>query len=267
MGLQLGIIGGGNMGRAIVRGALEAGVLPPGEVLVAEIDDGRRRSLAELGCRTAAEAPAAVAAAQIMLAVKPQSFPEVARSIGPLPGPKVVISIMAGLATDGIRRALGDAARVVRVMPNTPCQVGAGAAAIALGAGAGPGDEDLARRLFEVLGRTVMVGEGAMHAVTAVSGSGPAYVFLLAEAMEAAARDLGLDAETARLLVEQTVMGAGRLLLESGRGAAALREAVTSPGGTTEAALQVMRKRELPAIVAEAITAARDRGAALEETR
>ena len=138
-------------------------------------------------------------------------------------------------------------------------------AAVALGEGAVPGDEALAVALFDALGRTAMVDEALMHAVTAVSGSGPAYVFLLAEAMGKAAVGLGLDAETAELLVRQTVLGAARLLDESDEDAAALRRAVTSPGGTTEAALAVMLQRGLPDVICDAIAAARDRGRELDQ--
>ncbi len=221
--------------------------------------------MARTGCATVEEPKGVVDAEEIMLAVKPQIFPEVARAIGPLRSPRVVISIMAGLGSRAIRAALGDEARVVRVMPNTPCQVGAGMAAIALGEGARGGDEKLALAVFGALGGTVMVDEAMMYAVTAVSGSGPGYVFLLAEAMQKAAVDLGLDPEVADRLVRQTVFGSGKLLVESDQGAADLRRAVTSPGGTTEAALKVMLGGRLPEIIAEAITAARDRGVELDQ--
>ena len=265
MGYRLGIIGAGNMGQAIVRGSIARRLLASQEVLVVEIDPARRREVAQLGCATDGEASSAAGCGEILLAVKPQSFPAVAASLGPLPEPKVIISIMAGLSSRGIRDALGDCARVVRVMPNTPCRVGAGMAAICLGAGARPGDEALATALFGALGKTTTVDEAMMHAVTATSGSGPAYVFLLAEAMETAAVRLGLDAVTARLLARQTVLGAGKLLCESDLEAADLRGTVTSPGGTTEAAVAVMLKRGLPEVICDAITAARDRGRELEE--
>ncbi len=154
---------------------------------------------------------------------------------------------------------------MVRVMPNTPCQVGAGMAAIALGAGARAGDEALAVAIFNALGKTAIVPEAQMHAVTAVSGGGPAYVFLLAEAMQQAAMGLGLDEPTARLLVRQTIYGAGKLLMETDEDAAVLRNAVTSPAGTTEAALSAMIKRDLPGIIVDGITAARNRGRVLDE--
>ncbi len=208
---------------------------------------------------------AAVAAGQILFAVKPQSFGQIAAAVGPLAKPTVVISIMAGLHSRSIRRALGDQARIVRVMPNTPCQIAAGIAAIALGEGAVPGDEELAVKIFEALGSTVAVNEADMHAITGLSGSGPAYLYLLAEALERAGVDGGLDAATAALLVRRTLLGAARLLVESGEDPAVLRKAVTSPGGTTEAALAVMIERDLPGIVVDAIKAARERGQELDE--
>ncbi len=267
MGSRLGIIGAGNMGHAIVRGVVEAGVLSPQAIVVAEIDPARREAVAALGCPTAADPAAALAAEQILLAVKPQGFAGLAERIGPIAEPRIVLSIMAGLHSRSIRAGLGPAARVIRVMPNTPCRIGAGVAAIALGEGAAPGDETLAVSIFDALGRTVMVNEADMHAVTGVSGSGPAYVFLLVESMERAAVEAGLDPPTAAVLVRQTVLGAARLLVESGGEPAALREAVTSPGGTTEAALGVMMEKGFGAIIGDAISAARTRGRELDQSQ
>ncbi len=265
MAHRLGIIGGGNMGQAIVRGSIAAGIMKSDDVLVAEIDPMRRQELACLGCTTTEDPVLAVGCEQIMLAVKPQVFANIATVIGLLPEPKVVISIMAGLSSKVIGEALGEHARVVRVMPNTPCRIGAGMTAIALGHGAKAGDEALAVAIFDSLGQTTTVDESLMHVVTAVSGSGPAYVFLLAEAMQQAAVDLGMDQATAQLLVNQTISGAGKLLVEADEEPADLRQAVTSPGGTTEAALEVMLKHDLPAVVRDAIKAARDRGVELDQ--
>jgi pyrroline-5-carboxylate reductase len=175
----------------------------------------------------------------------------------------VIISIMAGLHTTRVRVAMGSNARVIRAMPNMPCQIGAGMTAIALGDGAKPGDEALAWSLFAALGRTVLLDESLMHAVTAVSGSGPAYIFALAEAMEQAGLATGLAPDVARVLVTQTILGAARMLSESDQTAAALRQAVTSPGGTTAAALQVFEQRGFNSTIVDALVAARDRGAAL----
>jgi len=265
MAYQLGVIGGGNMGSAIVRGCLSARVFAAESVMVAEVVADRRRELSALGVATTGQARLAAEAEQIILAVKPQAFFEVARSIAPAVKSKVAISIMAGLSSPMIREALGGAARIVRTMPNVACQIGAGMTAIAPGAGAQPGDERTALAIFSALGKTAMVDEALMYAATAVSASGPAYVFLLAEAMEQAATRLGFDAATAKLLVTQTIMGAGRLLNEAGRSAGELRQAVTSPGGTTAAALDVMRAGQFERIVIEALTAARDRGRELDQ--
>ena len=259
----LAMIGAGNMGGAIVRGAIATGVLAPGEILVVEPDASRRSAMAALGVRALASPGSLEGASTLLLAVKPQYFAEAAAALPRLPAATVVISIMAGLDSTHIRSALGGEVRVVRAMPNTPCQVGAGMTAIALGAGAVPGDEALAVRLFAAIGSTEVVDEALMHAVTAVSGSGPAYLFHLAEAMEAAARSLGFSGEQARRFVTQTLLGASRLLAESADDPARLRQAVTSKGGTTEAALGVMASRGFAEIVAQALTAARDRGAAL----
>ncbi len=261
---RLGIVGGGNMGQAIVRGVIDAGVLPAGAVVVADVDVARRRELERLGCRVAADPAAVLEADEIMLAVKPQSFPDAAAAIGRLTEPKIVITIMAGLGSRAVRRALGPKARVVRVMPNTPCRVRKGMTAIAIGEGARPGDERLAREIFAALGATVQVNEASMHAMTAVSGSGPAYVFLLAEAMEAAGRAVGIEAPVAALLARRTVIGAAAMLEALDDEPADLRRAVTSPGGTTEAALSVMQDRDLAGIVGVAIAAARDRGVELD---
>jgi pyrroline-5-carboxylate reductase len=248
------------MGWAIARGALAARVLHPDEILVAEIDEQKRAELRRLGCAVTDDARQAVEREQVLLAVKPQSFAEVAEAVAPITKPTIVITIMAGIGTDLIRARLGDRARMVRAMPNTPCQLGEGMTGIALGAGAEAGDEQLARHIFEALGRTAIVDESLMHAVTAVSGSGPAYVYFLAELMEKAAHEIGLDEATARLLVMQTIIGAGRMLRDTGMEPAELRQIVTTPGGTTAAALEVMMRRELPGVLIEALTAARDRG-------
>jgi len=261
----LGILGAGNMGQAIIRGAISANVLAADEMLVVEPDRAKRKAMSDLGCAVS-EAPSDVLQAeQMMVAVKPQIFDKVAEQVGELPRSIVVISIMAGASSDRIRDQLGLDARVVRVMPNLPCQIGEGMAAIAPGAGAKQGDESLAKQIFESIGQAIVVEERLMHAVTAVSGSGPAYVFLLAEAMQQAAEQMGLPHGKARTLVKQTLLGAARVLSESDQTATHWRQSVTSPGGTTASALEVMFERELPEIVAEAILAARDRGVELDE--
>lgn len=253
------------MGQAILRGAIKAEVIEAGQILVIEPDALRRSEIESLGCAVSEDASESINAQQIMLAVKPQVFDSVASTIAPLPEPKIVISIMAGLSSKVLRAALGENAQMIRVMPNTPCSVGAGMTAIALGDGSSQGDDALAMSLFESLGKIAIVEESLMHAVTAVSGSGPAYVFLLAEQMQRAAMELGIDKQTAKLLAHQTVLGAGKMLSESEIDASDLREAVTSPGGTTQAAIELMIDRKLPVIINDAIRAAHDRGLQLDQ--
>ncbi|MHC4992518.1 MAG: pyrroline-5-carboxylate reductase [Planctomycetota bacterium] len=260
----LGIIGCGNMGRAIVQGVLDGGVLDPSALLVAEVEAEARKRAAAMGAPVTADAAEAAGCSQVMLAVKPQTFPEVAAAVAPLRCSTVVISIMAGLSSGRIRDALGPEARVVRVMPNTPGQIRLGISAIALGAGARPGDDELARRVFGAIGDIVHVPEEQIYAVTAVSGGGPAYVCLLAEAMEQAAITMGIEPDAARRLVVHTVRGAGALLVQTGEEPGVLREAVTSPGGTTAEALKVMYQRNMPRIVVDGLVAARDRGVEID---
>ena len=265
MQYRLGILGAGNMGQAIIRGAVQAGVMGAGEIIIAEPADDRRNAMAELGCAVTDTPRDLLQAEQLMFAVKPQKFVEVAQQLGELPRSMVVISIMAGIGSERLRDQLGFDARVIRVMPNLPSQIGQGMAAISIGAGANTGDESLAMELFESIGKAIPIDENRMHAVTAVSGSGPAYVFLLAEAMQQAAEQMGLPHGKARTMVKQTLFGAAEVLSESESTATQLRQSVTSPGGTTAAALEVMFEKELPEIVTEAILAARDRGIELDQ--
>jgi pyrroline-5-carboxylate reductase len=270
--MRLLVIGGGNMGGALVRGAISKRVVAANDVGVVEVDDDRREAFARLGCRADASVAAAardlVNSTQIVLAIKPQMFKSVAQSLldARLTGSRIFISIMAGLESGRIHSALGPGARVVRCMPNTPCQIGAGMTAIALGMGAREGDEDFARRLFDALGTTIVLDESLMDAVTAVSGSGPAYVFLLAEAMQRAAEEIDLPPDVAHALVTKMIVGAAAMLDQKGGEAASLRTAVTSPGGTTAAALRVFNERGFEQAIIDAVRAARDRGRELGKT-
>lgn len=258
------------MGRAVAEGALGAGV-ETGPLVVAEPDSGRRTGLASLGATVvpgAAEAVAELSRREacpgegaILLAVKPQVFPAVAAELGDV-GARPVLSVMAGVTTGAVRAALGGRARVVRLMPNTPASIGQGVTGLCAGEGASDDDVATAERLFLAVGDVVRVPERLMDAVTAVSGSGPAYLFYLAEAMERAAADAGFDPPTASRLVRGTLAGAARMLL-TGPDPATLRAAVTSKGGTTEAACAVLDARTVRATIAEAVRAATSRGAAL----
>jgi pyrroline-5-carboxylate reductase len=270
MPTRLITIGGGTMARAILFGAVRQGLYAPTELLVVEPNADARgvfegaavravAGLDEVGPLLSAQ-PAPV----VLLAVKPQSLEAVSKQWGGagLRFGGVVISILAGTPSHKVRSALGGSARVVRAMPNTPARIGQGATAVSLGEGARAEDVELAVRLFAALGPVVeVVPEAHMDAVTALSGSGPAYLFYLAEAMLAAATDAGLDPRAADALTRQTLLGAAALLSQSpGETPEALRAAVTSKGGTTEAACRVLDDRRVKEALRDAVLRARDRG-------
>ncbi len=264
----LGIIGAGNMAEAIVRGAIDRGELTAKQLIAADPAESRRAVFERLGVRTTEDNAAVVAEAQrILLAVKPQSLDQIAPTLQKIDAAAApVISIMAGISTARLARAMAadaDRARLVRVMPNTPLLVGLGMAGIAGGPGARPEDLAFTERLFRSAGRVVRVDESQMDAITAVSGSGPAYLYYLAEAMVEAAGRLGLDAEQSGLLVEQTLLGAATLLREADEPPAELRRRVSSPGGTTEAAINQLEGDRVREHLVAAIERAAQRSAEL----
>ncbi len=258
MNISLSVIGGGNMARAIIEGAIRGGILGGNEIALADPNETSRSHFDALGCLTVSSAEELPKSSTVLLAVKPQVFEFVASQVSC----EIIYSIMAGVTTDSITKSTG-VNKVVRVMPNLPCSVGFGAAGIALGSNATEDDATLAMRLFSEIGVVVKVQESLMDAVTAISGSGPAYLFLLAESMIQGGLDAGLDIETATKLVQQTVRGASELLAKDCRTATELREAVTSHGGTTAAALSVMNDRGVSNAIRDAVIAARDRGVEL----
>jgi len=265
MQYELGVLGAGNMAEAIVKGAIDNDVLEPEKIIVADPVAERRVLFEQLGCATAEQNTSVIEnAAQIMIAVKPQIFPDVAEQLKAAdPERQIVISIMitimAGLRTQKIVDAVGRPLRIVRVMPNTPLLAGQGMSAIARGEHANAGDELLAMQIFQAAGEAVELEESDMDAVTAVSGSGPAYVFYLAEAISEAARSLGLKADVADLLTQQTILGAATLMKKSDDPPAELRRKVTSPGGTTQAALEHMEEQQVRQHIMQAVRAAADR--------
>ena len=257
MRYELGYIGCGNMAQAIAGGAIQRGVIDPAKVIASDPSDEHRAVFEGWGCATTPDnSEVAAGARQVLLAVKPQIFPKVAPDLGGvLSDEQVLISIMAGLSSKAISDAVGKPCRVVRVMPNTPAMVGEGMAGVALGGGAEQGDDELAMKLFEAVGSVVPLEEPMIDAINAISGSGPAYLFYLAEAMEQAADQLGLG-EIGRRVVAQTLFGAGKLMMESGEDPRELRRKVTSPGGTTLAASNHMDAKQVHSSVIEAIHAA-----------
>lgn len=260
MQYRLGFIGCGNMAQAIAGGAIERNVLSPTDIIASDPSDENRGVFAEWGCETTPDnEQVAKQAQQILLAVKPQIFPKVAPDLSAsLTDSQVLISIMAGLSSAKIAEEVGRACRVVRVMPNTPAMVAEGMAGIALGGSAQAGDDALAKQLFAAVGQVVELEEPMIDAINAISGSGPAYLFYLAEAMEQAASQLGLG-DQARQIVAQTLMGSAKLLAETGEDPVELRRKVTSPGGTTLAASNHMDSKAVQPAIIEAIQAAYER--------
>jgi pyrroline-5-carboxylate reductase len=253
---QIVIIGGGNMGEAILRGLLMAQLIKPQQVTVTDIVEARLTYLRDTYTVQALtdNVKAVVPADLVLIAVKPQDIVQTIHGIAPVvDDQKVVISIAAGVPTAKIESAFGKPVRVVRVMPNTPALVLAGAAGLCAGSHATPADLEVARVLFEALGKTVLVGEHLMDAVTGLSGSGPAYVFVLIEALADGGVKMGLTREAALTLAAQTVYGSAKLLLETGLHPGELKDRVTSPAGTTIAGLQALEAHAFRGAVIDAV--------------
>lgn len=255
----IGFIGAGKMAEAIACSLIRGG-LPASRIIASDIAAERRETFARLGIRvTPHNREAAAVADTLVLAVKPQSMAAVLDGIaGATHAGALVLSIAAGIPAAFIEDRLGRVP-VVRAMPNTPVLAGAGAVAIATGRHATDAHLDRAEAIFRGSALVVRVPESAIDAVTAVSGSGPAYFFLLVEAAVEAGVAEGLPRDIALALARQTLFGAGKLLVESGREPADLRKAVTSPGGTTEAALRRMQERGVFGAIVEAIRRAAER--------
>jgi pyrroline-5-carboxylate reductase len=250
---ELLIVGGGRMGEALLGGLVAAG-RAPSELAVAEVSAARRAQLEAAHPGVAVHA-APVPAAGAVLAVKPGDAAPAARALAEA-GVGRVLSVVAGVTTAALEAALGRATAVVRAMPNTPALVGAGAAAISGGSAAGAADLDWAQEILGAVGVVVRVPERALDAVTGLSGSGPAYVFLIAEALVEAGVLEGLPREVAETLAFQTLLGSARLLVESGDAPETLRAAVTSPGGTTAAGLRELERHRVRAALLDAVAAA-----------
>lgn len=258
-GKKIGMIGGGRMGSALIGGIVSQHLVDADRIIVS---DALKRRLDELrkmyGVETSQDNKNVMKSSDIViLAVKPQNMPEVLEGVADLyHHRKLVISIAAGIPTRLIEGHLGEKARVVRAMPNTPALIGEGAAAIARGAHATDTDIEAACQIFEAVGIAVTVKEGLMDAVTGLSGSGPAYAFLIIEALADAGVNLGLGRDVALKLSAQTIMGAAKLCLTEKRHPAELKDMVTSPGGTTIAGLKVLEAGKLRATLMAAVEAA-----------
>jgi pyrroline-5-carboxylate reductase len=261
--MKLTFIGGGNMAGALIGGLLQQG-WQRDDVDAVEIAEGARQALAQQhGVRVHSATPAAFAAgAVVLLAVKPQQLRAVAEDLRARLQGQLVITIAAGIRTGDLSRWLGGHARVIRAMPNTPALVGAGVTALFAPPGVADADRQHAQSILSAVGQALWVErEELMDAVTAVSGSGPAYVFYFMEALMQAAAELGLDPQQARTLTLETFFGAASLARQSPEPLATLRERVTSKRGTTERALEHFERDRIRVLVAAAVkqAAARSR--------
>jgi pyrroline-5-carboxylate reductase len=256
---KIGIIGAGKIGSAIVRGIIRAGLVSKDQVMASDVSDGLRQSVAEeLGIGVTPDNGQVCEFANIViLAVKPQIVDavvkEAARKLGKT---KLLVSVAAGVPLSRLETHLAQGARVVRVMPNIPCVVGAGASGYAGGAHATPEDMETVGSILNSFGIAMAVEEKYLDAVTGLSGSGPAYVFLFMEALAEGGVQMGLSREVALKLALQTVYGAARMALESGKHLGELKDEVTSPGGTTIAGIYALEQKGFRGTVMEAVASA-----------
>ncbi|MDD5656816.1 MAG: pyrroline-5-carboxylate reductase [Elusimicrobia bacterium] len=259
---RIAVIGAGHMGSALAGGMLRAKLTAPKNIVVSRRDE---RALAELKKQwgvgaTTDNAKAAAEADVVILAVKPQVCPAVLEELSPVIKPsQLVISIMAGITTQTIGRKLGQPCPIVRAMPNTPCLVDAGATAVAAGAHAGEKDLAAAEKIFSSVGKVVALPESALDAVTGLSGTGPVYIFMVIEAMIDGGVKMGLPRDVATRLAAQTVLGSAKLVIETGKHPAILKDEVTTPGGTAINAIHMLEAKGLRSVLIDAIVTATQR--------
>ncbi len=264
----IAFLGAGNMAEALIKGLLRAGIARPDSIIAT----GRRAEKIEelqltYGVRTTMDNVAAAREADVVvLSVKPQALDKVLVQVAPVVDPrKLVISVAAGVPIAAMERRLGAGARIIRTMPNTPSLVGAGACALSRGEHASDEDLAVATRIFQAVGITTVVDENLLDAVTGLSGSGPAYIFLVIEALSDAGVKVGLPRYTAQKLAAQTVLGSAQLLIETGTHPGQLKDQVTSPGGTAIAGLHTLEAGGLRTTLINAVEAATRRAKELGE--
>jgi pyrroline-5-carboxylate reductase len=261
-GLTVGFIGAGNMGEALIKGLIEANLVPATSIHVTDVRLERLKELdRQFGIQVSSDNADLVRHSDIViLAVKPQIMDSVLKEIAPaVTRKKLLISIAAGVSTAKIRTVLHKDARLIRVMPNTPALVLEGVTAIAKADGLEPGDLDTAGEIFSAVGRVVVLDETLMDAVTGLSGSGPAYVAIVIESLADGGVRMGLDRITAMTLATQTVLGAAKLLLETGLHPGALKDMVSSPGGTSIAGIAALEEGGIRTTFIKAVERATER--------
>jgi pyrroline-5-carboxylate reductase len=259
---KIAFLGGGNVAEALIKGMISADVARPDQVTVTDVSSARLTFLQrKYNVTVLARNPEAVREADVaLLCVKPQVMDAVLAEIAPVADPtKLVISVAAGVTIERVEKALPGGPRVVRVMPNTPALVLAGAAGIAAGKRATDADLALAQEIFGAVGTAAVVDEKLMDAVTGLSGSGPAYVFTVIEALADGGVKMGIPRPLAMALAVQTVLGSARMVIETKEHPAKLRDMVTSPGGTTIAGMHELEKGKLRAVLMNAVEAATKR--------
>lgn len=260
--LSIGFLGAGKMATALAKGFIRAGLVTPKEVIASDINEAAGAAFAkQTGAKTtAANAEVAKFGSVLILAVKPDQVAGALAEIRDgLTEKQLVVSIAAGVTLAKLEAGLGSGARVIRVMPNTPALVGSSATAFALGKAATVADAEIATKLFSAVGVAFQVKESLLDAVTGLSGSGPAYVYLFIEALSDGGVAAGLPRDIATKLAAQTVLGAAQMVLETGQHPGALKDMVTSPGGTTIEGLHELEKGKLRGTVMSAVRAAADK--------
>jgi pyrroline-5-carboxylate reductase len=264
---SIGFVGAGNMAEAMIRGLLRGKVFAPGQVMASAPREERRRELSDkYGIHATANNSEAAGQSMVVLSVKPQILDKVLLEVSDsVRADALVISIAAGVPVAAIQSKLKSGTRVVRAMPNTPALVDAGATAIARGEHAQEADLEDAKRIFDAVGVTVVLDESLLDAVTGLSGSGPAYVFLILEALSDAGVKVGLSRRTAQLLAAQTLLGSAKLLLETNEHPGRLKDMVTSPGGTAITGLHTLEHGGVRTTLMNAVEAATRRSRELGE--
>jgi pyrroline-5-carboxylate reductase len=268
MGIQFAVIGGGVMGEVLSRAVTAAGVYPPDEVCVVDPNPNKLRKLQqEIGIQTTSKLTDITQAQTILLAVKPDNVPVVLRELQSqtLASNLLLISIVAGISIADMATYLPDKTAIIRVMTNTPCLVNAGMSVLAPNENVEPAQLGLAQAIFSAVGESLILPEKYMDAVTGLSGSGPGFVFLIVDALIEAGVLQGLPRATSRQLVLQTLLGSAKLIQETNRHPAQLRDMVTSPGGTTIAGIQVMEEYKIRATLLKTVETATQRSRALGE--
>ena len=268
---MIGFIGCGNMGNALVEGIITSGLRKPQEIITYDQDCSKTQSLQDkFGLRVATD-PASLLqeAGQVFLSVKPQEMRGLLLTFKPfLRSEHLLISVAAGLNLSFYQAYLGQAQKIVRLMPNTPCLVGRGMIVACSNENVEPQEEQAVIKLLETLGRVITLDEQYFDAVTALSGSGPAYIFLVIEALADGGVEMGLNRDVALLLASQTVLGAAEMCLLTGENPAVLKSRITSPGGTTSAGLLALEEGAIRSSLAKAIVAATQRSKEMgEKTR